>query len=237
MSSQKDDIIAQKLEGGTYFKDAREWYAEKYLYPIKERSFYLVTCLLACYTFAVIAFTAKNLNSVDLETPFTVYTDNATDYFSLISPLIKDGEAPQEAIAKHLVIDYLKTREEYFHVNMKGNNLKRILKKIKISSSKEVYGGYQSYMNKTNPYSPFIRYRDHTNRSIRIKDFKFTSGDLTNGKVEILFEATEEYTYKSQKNLWRAFINFRLPNVEVISQSGVPLRFVVTHYKVKLEES
>jgi type IV secretion system protein VirB8 len=228
--------IAEKIRDGSYYSDAREWYMRHYLYPIGERTFMIIIAAVMCITFALSASNIKSLMTENEVIPFPINVENSTDYFSFIKPLAQGSEGTQEAVAKYLVTDYLKTREEYFPSDLQGNKLKYKLKKMKSCSSKSVLDEYKNYINELNPYSPIARYGTNTSRSIEIKSFKFIGSDTTSGKAKITFEATTQTDNDTttNKSLWEATVHFRLPDIETIARTGAPLRFVVNYYKAKL---
>jgi type IV secretory pathway component VirB8 len=227
--------IAKKIKDGSYYNDAIDWYARRYLYPITERTALIFFASVMCFALLISSLNIKSLITENEILPFPIYVDNTTDYFSIISPLAKNFDSTQEAVARYLVIDYLKSREEYSYESMQGDKLKYRLKKMKSSSSKQVLDEYKNYINPLNPYSPVVRYADHTNRQITIQSFDFIGQDTTTGKAKIIFEAVEqnEKDGSATKSLWEATVHFRLPDIETIARTGAPLRFLVKYYMAK----
>ncbi len=233
MSSERQEI-ADKIRDGSYYTDARNWYSIKYLYPISERSMMFLFTIVALFALIPIALLFHNIAQTNNQVPFPINVPDSTYHVSVIRPLAKKSETAQEAVAKYLISDYVKSREEYIHQNVTADNLKKLLKKIKSSSAKPILNEYVSYMNENNPYSPLIRYKDHTNRFIKIKSLSFLDHDQTSGKAKVIFEATEESIGTIKKSTWEVAINFRLPDVATIARTGAPLRFIVGYYRAKL---
>lgn len=238
MDPQKKQEIAAKIEDGSYYVDALEWYTTKYLTPVTERSLISIIAVLVLCLFCLSVFNIRKLSVEIQETPITIYVDHESpDAFSFIKPIAQRYEPAQDAVAKYLLKDYVITREKYMARAMsETSTIRKLMKKIKSSSSKSVLNEYQSYMNKTNPYSPFMRYQDHTNRTIKIDSFTFIGDDKTTGKAQVNFTATEQKlgsSEKSSSSKWQAVLHFRLPDVETIAQTGAPLRFLVKYYRVK----
>jgi type IV secretion system protein VirB8 len=233
MSNDRQEI-AEKIRDGSYFTDAANWYAGKYLYPVTERSMmfaFTVASLLALIPITSLLHTTIKTNN---RIPFPIYVTDSTNHFSVIKSLAKKDESAQTAIARYLIADYIKSREEYIYKNINGEKLKKLLKKIKSSSAKPVLNEYVSYMNESNPYSPLTRYKDRTNRFIDIKSISFLDNDQTSGKAKVVFEATESSNdEKKQVSLWEVTLNFRLPDVATIARTGAPLRFLVGYYRAK----
>jgi type IV secretion system protein VirB8 len=235
MSDLNKDI-AEKIKDGSYYSDAREWYARHYLFPIGERTLMIIIAAIVTFIFVLSAANIRSLMTENEIIPFPMHVEDSTDYFPYIKPLAERSEGTQEAVARYLVTDYLRTREEYFPADMDGNKLKYKLKKMKSCSSKQVLDEYKNYMNELNPYSPVARYGRVTTRSIEIKSFKFIGSDTTSGKALVNFEATTQVENEKtvNKSLWEATVHFRLPDIETIARTGAPLRFVVKYYNARL---
>jgi type IV secretory pathway component VirB8 len=227
--------IAAKIKDGSYYEDALAWYMRRFVYPVTERTYLIIISGILIFAFAISAMNISTLVGENEEIPFPIQVENSTDYFSVIKKLADSSETTQDAVAKYLIIDYLKTREEYFYSEMRGDKLKYKIRKIKSSSSKQVVNEYQNYINDLNPYSPIARYGNQTTRAIEIRSFKFLGNDTTVGKAVVRFEAiTQSRNEKEEKRrLWEANIHFRLPDIETIARTGAPLRFLVNYYKAQ----
>lgn len=233
MSNDRQEI-AEKIRNGSYFTDANNWYAGKYLYPVTERSMMFVFAIATFLSLIPIASLLHTTIQTNNKIPFPIYAADSTDHFSVIRPLAQSDESAQTAIAKYLITDYIRSREEYVYKNINGEKLKKLLKKIKSSSAKQVLNEYIGYMSENNPYSPLTRYKDHTNRFIEIKSLSFLDNDQTSGKAKVIFEATESSNDDNkQVSLWEVTINFRLPDIATIARTGAPLRFLVGYYRAK----
>ncbi|MDB2414650.1 VirB8/TrbF family protein [Rickettsiales bacterium] len=225
--------IAKKIENGSYFEDAYDWYSHKYLLPIVERSYILIVAAVIGVAFFHIIINLQSFASSVDQPPVIIYVDNSTDEFSYIHPISKADEDPQQAVIRHVISDYIKTREEYIPSKMYGKNYKAIVRKIKSTSTKSLLNEYKNYMSKLNPNSPFVRYKDHIKRTIKIKKFRFLNDSITSGKARAIIEAKEfGGGKKPSTTLWSILVHFRAPNVSVIAKTGAPLRFLVTYYKV-----
>lgn len=227
--------VAEKIKDGSYYSDAREWYARKYLYPMTERAFLFFIAAVIGTIFIISIQNIQFLLRDDDPTPIIIKADNSTDYFSVIKPLANEHGTTQGAVAKYLLKDYIQTRENYSYNENTVKNLRHNLKKIKGSSSKTVLNEYKNYMDETNPYSPIVRYKNHTSRSVEIKSLSFADGQASSGKAKIVFEATttNKKTKEQDKSLWETTIHFRLPDIETLARTGAPLRFLVKYYKAK----
>lgn len=227
------DEITKKIKDGSYFTDAKEWYFEKFIFSISQRSFLIILLGVCVYMVASLYLNYTILTGISDDRPFTIYTQDTATQLSILHPVGSENSAPQIAVAKYLISDYLETRERFIPGEMTDENYPYMLKKIKSASSKPVLDEYKNYMNKLNPYSPFTRYRDNTIRRIEINDFRFLTNNLTNGKALVTFTAIEEHSEKEPTtSQWQAQIHFRIPDIEAIAQTQSPLRFLVKYYHV-----
>lgn len=238
MSKNREEI-ARKVRDGSYFKDAQNWYSGKYLYPVAERAMMFLFASATIFALIPIATLVKTSVQSDNSVPVPIIVEDSTSHQAIISPLAKNGETAQEAVAKYLISDYVKARENYSY-NVMGNNDERrmLIKKIKSSSAKSVLDEYNNYMSEANPYSPLVKYKDHTKRVIDIVSVQFIDKDKASGKAKVLFKATEiSNDGTEQKSMWEALIHFRIPDVYTIAKTGAPLRFIAGYYRTKPLES
>lgn len=238
-----DKEISDKIKNGSYFSDALEWYMQEFVHPITQRSALIVVFSVLATALALNILNITTINHDNPIVPVPIKVQNSTDYFSLIKPIARRKESTQEAIARYSVEDYIRTREEYFPPGYVASasasplTLKARSKKVKSSSSKNVLNEYNNYMSDSNPYSPILRYQDHSTREIVIRSFVFEGGDKTSGKAKVIFEAkvtSNKEGAKTEISLWEATVHFRLPDIETIAKTGAPLRFIVKYYRAKL---
>lgn len=239
--------IAQKIKDGSYYQDARQWYLYRYIQPIHERVWVGMLAILLIGTFIALGSYLSSLQIEKKAYPVPIKVENSTDYFSFIQPLARSSETTQEGVARYLVTDYLKTWEEYSPADLRDDTLKFKLKKIRSSSTKDLLNDYQGYMSNLNPYSPVVRFGDHTKRTIKIVNFKFTNNNAMTGSANIVYDATEtiidpeiemstvegKQEKEGKTTRWDATVSFKLPDIETISKTGAPLRFLVKTYKTQ----
>lgn len=226
--------IAQKIEDGSYFEDALQWYNTKFIMPVYTRSMMVLVAAFGAFAFIIVASNINSILTKNEEIPFIITSENTTDYYSVIKDLSSGGRSVQRDVARYLISKYIEERENYSYADFQGDNLKNILKRIKSSSLKKVLDEYKNYINKANPYSPVVRYGNRISRTVAVKDFKFIESDKTSGKAVVQFEAVEVDTAANiKKDLWEATINYKLPDIQTIAQTGAPLRFLVTYYRIK----
>lgn len=245
---ENDKIVYDKIKQNTYFHDCFEWYADKYLYPITQRSTMIIIVIISCLALFITYINIKILPDERVKIPFAVYAEDTNNFSSHIKPLIKkENIYPQQATAEYLIKDYIKTRESYSFENFQGSNLDKIKKKIKGTSVKKISDEFSRYISSNSPYSPINRLGQNKSLSIDIKEIKFISDDLIKGKAKVRFvlkevDNQEKNSYNTDKNYqpitsnWEALIFFMLPDIVSTSKTRNRLGFLVTHYeKINLD--
>lgn len=243
MSKENRSEITEKIDNGSYYQDALDWYMDKYIYPVTERSFMIILAAFAFISFAFIAINIKSLIVDKTRIPITKYVESSVDTFSNIRHIRNEGESTQNAVARYLLKDYLKTREEYFPEIMQDKKkIKKIFRKIKITSIKKEFRKYNFLMNRANIFSPLIRYKNDTTRTVKVQSVIFDNDDASTGRATIMFN--DLVTVSNIDNIgekkeadstsFKARIKFNLPDIVTIAKSGAPLRFVVSSYEVEV---
>jgi type IV secretory pathway component VirB8 len=226
--------INEKIEDGSYFKDAYEWYERKYLSPLFER-IWMTVAMVICV--AALLLQLSNITDIwnNVSEPAIVVTsENSTDYFSRIQDIALEDTPAQESVTIYLLSYYLQMRENYDPRKSGAGYLRQSLRRVRSSSSKNVLREYQSFMSANNPYSPLNRYGKLIKRDTIVTEVSFLNNNPFSGKAEIRFTASEKKGNNPPVvSQWLAKIHYRLPDVNIVSQTGAPLRFVVRHYRVK----
>lgn len=250
-----DSDLRKRIEDGSYFTDAYEWYERKYLSPLFERTWLIITTVIVAITFSWSILNIANLlKNNNQEYPVVIKSDNTTDYFSVIKNLTETnddkfaaskgdtclksintrGETPQELVTQYLLCYYVELRENYDPRKISAGHLRQELKHIRSVSSKDVLKEYQAYIDENNPYSPLNRFGKSINREVEVQEVSFLNDDPFSGKAEVTFKAkTQKGNEAPKESLWLATIHYRLPDVNIVAQTGAPLRFVVRYYRIR----
>ena len=227
------------------FEDAREWYAQKYLYPHTQLIYVLVAALILAYTVDNI-FKILSYEYSTKKYPFPIYMDNQVEYFAKITPLATKHESINYSISRYLISEYVIAREEYQVSHVNKIDWLQNLKWLKASSSRKVFSSYLSYIDvNKNPSSPLLKYKLNTNRIIEIKSITFApllKGDDVPSSASVNFQATEINQYSTQVTSWIANLEFSFEDLNdatiesesIDIQKGRSVRFAVTQYNASL---
>lgn len=220
MKYSLSQFVRKKVEEGTYYTEAKNWYAKKYLGPVVERSYFLLLCLICIALMYVGIMNVKQimdskneeLDDYVTEIPIPLLTNFYTaTKFPFIYRLssFRDYEErlktfprgyperpeepiiPQKAVAEFLIARYVLTRETFNSNTYSADQFKKIDRLVKTNSSKNVYTRYKTYMNRRNKNSPFIRYGKRVKREIDIIDIQFLDDEYYKGVAKVRYTAKE----------------------------------------------
>jgi type IV secretory pathway component VirB8 len=232
MLDQVNKNIQRYVDSGDYFKDAKEWYASKFLLPFSLRSYallFFIVILFATY----IMIELMKVDSAVKNMPFPMYAYDSVNYFPHIKPLTEVKEPINNSVARYMASKYVIFRESYNFNDTQGENKEISEKRIQALSSRRMYKEFIDYMNPDeNPDSPLIRYKSQVKRVIEVKSVElFGQYDLPE-RASVTFEAIE----KSKNGIdstttWQADIDFTMLDLEKKDENGQSkLSFTVTNY-------
>jgi type IV secretion system protein VirB8 len=224
---ESDKIVARYIDDGTYFKEAFNWYASKYLFPVTLRSYFIIGFIALALGFSTIFYESLIKITTD-KYPFPIYALDQTKYFPFIKSLAKEKEPLERSFARYFVRTYILYREKYEYLNFIGENKEILLNKIKAFSSRRVYREYLDYIDpEQNPDSPVVLYKNRTTRNIEIMEILF----LKHNHAKINFKAIEDGPLEIKESNWTSEITFQLDDIEEAFKRKDKVNFIVTTYK------
>jgi type IV secretion system protein VirB8 len=239
-------FINATVEDGSYFKDARDWYIFRYIYPVCERTLLFFIASIAGLVTYILAITIINAFPITQESPVVIHSKDQSVYFPVIKPLKDSIELTtiDEAVIKYLSTKYLQKREAYNFRKFDIRSLNDRLNYIKNNSSSQEYINFQTFLNKSNPRSPILYFGKDFQRSVNIDMVSFPrrntddlikkAKDMLSSQIpkmiDIRYTITNKINSKTsstEKYLTR--LSFTFSGVQQESQSK--LNFNVTSYK------
>lgn len=229
--------LAEKIESGEYYRDAREWHYDKYQLLVVERSFCIVITIIA--TLTVIGCIVLMQDFLPLVRTFPIHvkiTNSALDYVRL-SRVATLEEEPNQALMQDLVEEYVIKREEYKHDFFESNV--NILRALTTSS---LMKEYEAVFSLENPESPRVKYGQEFIRQIEIIPGTYRIFTQENDrtvrpgerKATFQFNATERSTIGDITSRWQCEVFFVYNNITYDKKEKrfLPLKFEVTGYNV-----
>lgn len=218
--------IAQKVQSGEYFREARGMFDISVHDIMADRYLYLLITAVALVIFFITIFAMQGLYPLNKPVPFIYSThDIVEDIPRMESMLAYKGEDPSEALLRFMTSNYVTIREEYdiatFDRDVNG---------IKSQTTPAAFKEFQQSIDPRNPDSPITIYQRHSKRKITI-----VSSKRVNDGMEVVFDAAVEGLGEVKKSRWRANIAFQYSGVALDEKTdkAKPVDFVVTQYRSK----
>ncbi len=248
---EHQEFIRESVVDGSYFKDAFDWYAFQYIRPVCERTMLFFVAIMTGLTCYVLFLMTEAALPMVQQVPVVIYAKDSSLYLPVIKKL-KDApnlRTVDEAVAKYLLVQYLRTREEYDFrdANIEDLNLK--FNVIKNNSSSDEYINFQNFMSESNAASPMINFGKNITRKIVIDSVTFPKATSTGfmdraknfilfdlpSEVEIKYDASLSNNGKVTKQQFVTKISFKFSGIEQKSKKdNAPqkkLDFTVISYK------
>ncbi len=252
------EFIKSSVNDGSYFKDAVGWYYFRYVSPICDRTLLIFGSIVAAVVLVCLFQMINGAFPLVQKVPIFIKSKDQSQYFpNLVEIKAKKGKAnydPQietvdEAVLKYLVIDYVKSREEYNYSKAEIEEINKKFNHIRNNSDASEYRAFQLFMSKDNPESPILNFGQKVVKSIQIESFSFNkkvpqdfaskARDFLSNKIptdaEVRFVAItktndEQEVTTEKKERFVAKIKFVFGGVDKSQTDN--LNFMVSEYKL-----
>ena len=126
-----NNFIKASVASGDYFKDARDWYMIRYVYPVCERTILFFIAGFAGVIFYILTTTIMTSLPIKEEVPIIIRPTDQSKYFPVIKKLKNSVELQNvdEAVVKYLITEYIKKREGF---DFRKNQFSRFKQTTKI---------------------------------------------------------------------------------------------------------
>ena len=237
--------IAEKVRTGNYYKEAWDWYALKYIYPVSQRTLFIfitIAALLVTLSAIVILY---NFYPLKVRVPIAVNVPDMTlDYAQLVRMQVPEKGDATLPVIEYLIRNYVQRIESYDF-----KHIDRQLKFLKQFSSPQLMQEIEKRYDTRNLDSLILKYRDHTTRSIRITQFhvdvaegfdlaKAAQKDIVLENVPyhatVDFESEEVNLLGVSPHKWQAIIDCTMSPVvlDKTTKTFKKLDFQVNNYSV-----
>lgn len=249
--------IAEKVESGEYFNDARNWYMRKYIYNFIERTYVIVIIFCLLFLMYMVNVYKQAIQPIKKSLPIQVNISDSADFNTRITYL---GNAEKDFDVNEVFIKYFSER---FTDAIEGYDYRKDFKKLKINkniieglANSEILGYYLDKISIRNNDSLIMKYKRDFYRVINIDKSKteispynqedeITSIDIKKEEdekeikdylVTVNFEASEigKDGSKTTSN-WQAKIILSFQSIKYNFQEKdfSPLNFKVKSYESK----
>jgi type IV secretory pathway component VirB8 len=236
--SDEHKRIAQAVENGAYFEQARDWFKAVYLGPIHERTFFLIIAVMSGAVLLISLMALSALSPIAERQELIVRSH--PQYYEFTPKLVRVKEADEPLnpkMAEFLAGRYVMAREAYSFGSYRPNAMF-----VRAHSNEEVYRGYLAAVDPANPQSPLVALGEHGQRHVVVQS---ASGQVAHGRYVVRVRFSTELTgiEAPEKSQWTADLEFTYKQMEVTEfkdpetgQASLTVTdpdFQVTSYAVK----
>lgn len=221
--------LPEYIKSGEYFKDARNWYKYKYIYPFSQRSFMFILSAVICVVFFGVVVNIYGLFPVVIQVKYSINADSSANKSAQIIKANQVENKPLASITDIIVRNYVTSREAYDY-----DRLKKQFVFVKNNSTRIVFRRFYNFMNIDNPSSPMMRYQKTVSKVAKVISAKYPKKN----KAVIKFSsvATSDSGQIEEDMVWQATIDYEIDKINPNLPSGSRFNFTVTDYQLKLLE-
>ena len=206
------DGLAERIESGAYFKEAREWYSRLYLMPISQRVFFIVVACFACLFMFAAFISVGNLLPIAPRVPFAIYNDDMQALKPRMERFKKAAEPANPAIKRFYLTSYVQRREGYSATQMLANRA-FVLR----HSDRSIRDAYLRQISQGNAQSPVRRYGRSRSLNVVVRQIKVIPNTEAAGRERAIIDFSTIVMAKEsqQKTDWTATITYEYTDLLV----------------------
>ncbi len=247
--------LAEKIESGEYFHEARDWYIKKYEYHFIERAYLLLMILCFVILFSFLFTYYKSILPIKKSLPIKATITSAADFSTKITYL---GNSEKKFDVNEVLIKYFAGRfvEAIESYDYRDNFKKLRINKNMIESlaSDDINTYYLDKISIRNSDSIILKYKKKISRKIIVdtataeiapynattmitplfSDDKNKSKDIRNYQLTVNFDAIERAVTGTQnKSRWQAkiILSFQTILYNYEEKDFSPFNFKVLSYE------
>ena len=171
------------------------------------------------------AFALAMLSPLKTAVPYTLLVDKQTGYVEILKPLETQSVAPDAALTRSLLAQYVLTREGF-----DIDSLQADYRKVALWSAGEARDQYIARMQATNPSSPLASLPRRALVNVVVRSVS----SLSSGTSLVRFStARGDQGDQSNPQLWAAVVTYRFSTKAMTAADRMsnPLGFQVTRYR------
>jgi type IV secretion system protein VirB8 len=220
-------LIAEDIESGKYFVEARHWYNRVYLQPLSETSIVFITMI--AFVIALI-FATYNLYSIFprvTKVDVLAFLPDTLNKYAVVKDISDPKKTTRQVVAEYLCGRYVKAMESYDY-----KDLAYSYNFVFRSSSKQLFDTYYQSLAISNPHSPLVLYQDTKTVEAKVIDVNM---QINTGNAIVKFNkiVRDEKGRQLANNDFVANISFYLDNYDFSKSVSSKLSFIVTKYDTK----
>ncbi len=200
------ESVAQRMEQGAYFPEARAWYSVVYHMPIAERSLFIVIIALALLSAVTCTRAFFTIFPLSKRIPFVVISQDIMEDLPVMRRLRRSNSEDRNlAVLRYFLTSYVERRESYVY---DPTALQLSFYNIRSQSTPEVFAAYSNWYDATNPGSPFNLYGNQKVRTVAVDNVRMNNSNKDVGRAQVTFTETVVGDAPSKTRQWLADLTY-----------------------------
>lgn len=222
--------VSAKKNLESYYQAADSWAQDRLTARERSRQFAWIVAATAGAVALLEAVALVLLIPLKREVPYTLLVDRQTGYVEALKPLDQQTIAPDKALTRSFLVQYVIARESF-----DVDTLKQNYRKVAIWSAGEARDHYLSAMKADTPESPLANLSRNTSIDVRIRSVSVLSARTMLVRFDTM-RSDKGYGHEISDH-WAAVIKYRYSTAQMSAEDRFinPLGFQVTSYQKDIE--
>ncbi|KQN04357.1 hypothetical protein ASE85_04700 [Sphingobium sp. Leaf26] len=226
MTDKNKTSTETKTDREAYYARATSWAEDGQERLRQSRRIAWLVAGIACGVAAIAIVAIALMMPLKTVVPYTLLVDRTTGYVQLLKGDGRQSLAPDEALLKSLLAQYVIAREGFDISSIQAD-----YRKVGLWSAERARSDYMAMIPASNPASPFQRY---PRTSVVAVDIKSVS-PLGPGTAQVRFETERKDQGQTQgpRQAWVAIVRYRFIDAAMSMEDRLinPLGFQVLRYR------
>ena len=218
--------LKKSIESGEYFIEARKWYNNMFLFPIRYNSFMLGISLSIIIVLFFTFHSLYNIFPLSETVQVVVPLNNTLDFVPMLKNISEPGKSTKQVVLEYLATKYIQARETYDPATFKANYY-YILR----STDKKLFNDYYENISNAGEQSPALLYKKGLRSKIEVISETY---DANNNFIAVNF-VKQNYNLLTGENSVQQFeakIQFLVSDYNFAESENARLNFIVTGYEI-----
>lgn len=210
----------------TYLREAETWSRDRERSTATSRRWAWIVAAVTSTIAIFEAIALVALTPLKTAVPYTLLVDRQTGFVQALKPLNADVIAPDTALTRSLLAQYVIARE-----GVDLSSFKNDYRKVALWSAGEARTRYIDAMRMTNPTSPLVTLPRNTLIEVQIRGISSLTQDVA--LVRFQTQRTDSAGRGAEPRLWSAVIRYRFSAASMSAADRLinPLGFQVIRYR------
>jgi type IV secretion system protein VirB8 len=214
-------LIAEEINSGQYFIEARKWYNDIFLKPASGAAFMCAASLVVLAIFIFSMYSVSRIYPLSRQVDVVVFLKNTVDFYPKLKPLPDKNKPLKQAVVEYLGSRYIQAREDYGSKRFSAH-----YHFVLHSSAKRVFDKYYSAINNT-----IAALRKDGEKS----DIQIISKSSDENSITVNFRK-KVYNIKGKllsNSTWKAKMKYHLSDYDFTKSTDAKINFIVTQYDLE----